>query len=115
MSVSVSDPFQKRIRRIARQRSKLRGGIRHKVTRTGLIVAKPRIIRPQFPLKSLMLMFVVALLFKGFVFYQLGADDYNARVNALANGTKVEQAGAYLMSPDPVSGVISDVMREIFG
>ncbi|WP_245834206.1 hypothetical protein [Yoonia maricola] len=69
----------------------------------GLIVAKPRLYRPRFPLKGLLAVLFLGFLFKGFLFAYLGEAEYVERVAALEGGSVLEQAGAWIMQPDPVT------------
>jgi hypothetical protein len=113
MAVAINDPFQKRLRRIVRRHNRLVHGVRHKVTSDGLIVAKPRIYKPRFPLKGLLMLVAAAFLFKGYLYADIGAQAYNERVSDLSAGTVVEQAGAWMMFADPATKVVGDVFREI--
>jgi hypothetical protein len=115
MAVTINAPFQKRLRRIVRRHNRLVHGVRHKVTSDGLIVAKPRIYTPRFPLKGMLIMVAVAFLFKGYIYADLGAQNYSDRVVTLSTGNYVEQAGAWMMYADPatkfVGNALSDILR----
>ena len=114
MSVAINDHFQKRLRRIVRRHNQMAVGVHHVVTKDNLIVAQPRLIRPRFPLKGVMMLFVVSSLFKSFLFASIGPADYDTRVAALADGTIVEQAGSWVMFADPATQFIGDFIRESF-
>ncbi len=96
-------PFDKRLKRIVRRHEKMSNGVVKSVSSDGLIVAKPRLYRPRFPLKGLLAVLFLGFLFKGFLFAYLGEADYLQRVAALQSGTVLEQAGAWVMQPDPVT------------
>ncbi len=62
------------------------------------------------------LIFIAAgfLLIKAMLLTQIGAIDYQERVDRLAAGTQVEKAGAYVMQMDAATVWISETLREIF-
>ncbi len=97
-------PFDKRLKRIVRRHEKITttGAVRS-VNADGLIVAKPRLYRPRFPLKGLLAVLFLGFLFKGFLLAYLGDDGYAERVASLQGGSTMEQVGAWVMQPDPVT------------
>lgn len=102
-------PFDKRLKRIVRRHDRIAsGGAVKTVTSDGLIVARPRVYKPKFPLKGLLAVIVLGFLFKGFVFASLGAEQYSERVIALGQGTVMEKAGAWIMQPDPATVMIAE-------
>lgn len=54
------------------------------------------------------------LVFKGAVIAHLGADVYEAALLNLQYGAWIEQAGAFIMSPDPLSQAIAVRLSPIF-
>lgn len=97
-------PFDKRLKRIVRRHEKINSsGAVRTVNSDGLIVAKPRLYRPRFPLKGLLAVLFLGFLFKGFLFAYLGEDGYAERVASLQGGSTMEQVGAWVMQPDPVT------------
>lgn len=105
MADSFND-FETRIGRISAQREATRKGVRLHVDKDGLITARPR---RSFvvPLRSMLLLLVVLTGFKAAALAQLGPQKYDENLAALAEGTIVEQAGAVLLSPDPVTEIIA--------
>ena len=101
-------PFDKRLKKIVRRHDKMSNGVVRSVSSDGLIVAKPRLYRPRFPLKGLLAVLFLGFLFKGFLFAYLGEAGYAERVGTLAGGTMLEQAGAWVMQPDPVTLMAAD-------
>ena len=101
-------PFDKRLKRIVRQHDKMSNGVVRRVNSDGLIVAKPRMYRPRFPLKGLLAVLFLGFLFKGFLFAYLGEAAYGERVATLQDGTVLEQAGAWVMQPDPITVLAAD-------
>lgn len=112
MSLTAT-PFDRRLKKIVRRHRRLNVGAVHKVDSTGLIVARPRIYNPRFPLKGLLLLIIAGFAFKGFLHANLSAGVYDARVAELSSGTAVEKAGAWVMQSDPATLIISDVWKKL--
>lgn len=106
-------PFDKRLKRIVRRHDKMANGVVRTVTSDGLIVAKPRLYRPRFPLKGLVVVLMLGFLFKGFLFAYLGEAGYADRVATLQGGTVLEQAGAWIMQADPVTYVVAEGIQAV--
>lgn len=99
MSQSMS--FEARMRRLGKVHSRMyANGIVRKMGKDGLISAKPRRRIPAFPLKGFMILIAAAFLYKATLFAWLGEAVYQERVDTLASGSVIEQAGAWLMQPD---------------
>jgi hypothetical protein len=64
--------------------------------------------RPRFPLKGLLAVLFLGFLFKGFLFAYLGEAAYGERVATLKGGSVLEQAGAWVMQPDPITALAAD-------
>lgn len=107
MSASQFDEFDRRMRRISKRHSKLSHGYVTSVNPDGLVVAKPQRRSYRGVLRGLMILFAVMMIFKGVLHAQLGASAYETRVDSLKQGTVAEQAGAWIMTPDPVTLWIS--------
>ena len=95
--------FDSRLRRISRRHRKMATGYVTSVNHDGLIIARPRRHAPRFPWKGMTLTIVLLLLFKGFLYLNLGGITYDARVEKLKEGTVIEQAGAFAMQADPAT------------
>lgn len=106
-------PFDKRLKQITRRHDKMSNGVVRSVNSDGLIIARPRALRPRFPLRGLIVVLVIGFLFKGFLFAFLGEADYSERVAALQDGTAMEKAGAWMMQPDPATLAVAGVMQSI--
>ncbi len=100
-------PFDKRLKRIVRRHDKMSNGVVRTVNSDGLIVARPRLYRPRFPLKGLLIVLAIGFLLKGFLFAYLGEAAYADRVAGLQAGSTIEQAGAWVMQSDPVTEVVA--------
>ena len=106
-------PFDKRLKRIVRRHDRMAHGVVKTVTADGLIVARPRVYRPRFPLKGLLALVVTGFVFKGFLFASMGGAAYAERVSALSEGSVMEQAGAWVMQPDVATVFIADKVKTI--
>ncbi len=106
-------PFDKRLKRIVRRHDRMQNGVVKTVTSDGLIVARPRVYTPRFPLKGLVILLVAGFLFKGFLFASLGEASYNERVVSLKQGSVMEQAGAWIMQADPATVVVADMLKNV--
>ena len=105
--------FDKRVEKIVRTHERMASGVTHKMGKDGLIVAKPRIYNPKFPLKGLLLLIAAAFIFKGYIYASLGAEEYATRVAGLADGTLIEQAGGWIMYADAATVFIGNLMTSI--
>ncbi len=107
----TSMPFDRRLKRIVRNHKRMSRGVKHRVSSSGLIVARPRIYNPKFPIKGLTLAIVAMFAFKGFLHATLGEQTYDLRVAELASGTAVEKAGAWVMQADPATSMIATAWK----
>lgn len=93
--------FDARMARIVRNHQRLSKGYVTRVTKDGLIVARPRSrFAPSLPWRSVLGLLIVGMAVKVMMFVNLGPEAYEARVARLAAGTQVEQVGAYLLAAD---------------
>lgn len=107
MSAYQFEEFERRMRRISRRHTKLSQGYVTSVNDDGLVVAKPRRRGSRSTLRGLALIFIVIMVFKGALHAQLGATAYDERIDKLAGGNLVEQAGSWVMVADPITIWIS--------
>ncbi|WP_323785647.1 hypothetical protein [Thalassovita sp.] len=103
--------FDKRLSRIDRKRSRMKRGYVTVVGRDGLIVTKPRRARRRLPLRGILLLVLGFVGFKAILLAHLGFGIYQDRVESLQGGGLVEQAGAIVMAPDPVSEFMAIRLR----
>ncbi|QMU57901.1 MAG: hypothetical protein GKR98_06630 [Boseongicola sp.] len=108
MSAYQFEEFERRMRRINRRHTKLSQGYVTQVNGDGLVVARPKRRTSGSTIRGVALMLAVILVFKGFLYAQLGPQGYADRVNALAGGNTIEQAGAWVMTADPVTLWLSE-------
>lgn len=107
-------PFDKRLKEINRRHEKMANGVVRRVNSDGLIVARPRAYRPRFPLKGLIVVLAIGFFFKGFLFAYLGEAGYAERLASLQSGTAIEQAGAWVMQPDPATKAVAGLLQPVF-
>lgn len=103
MSEAQYSQFGERLRRIGRHHRSLSDGYVASMNHDGLVIARPRKKSSGLPLRGLFMCLVVMMMFKGFLYAQLGAVEYDQRVVLLENGTAFEKVGAYAMKLDPVT------------
>jgi len=106
--------FDKRLNRISRKRARLVQGYTSKVGKDGLIVFRPsRRTSRGFPIKGFLFLAVSFFCFKGLLLAYLGEQTFTTRVDILATGSVVEQAGAFMMQVDPISQGIAQIVRPL--
>ncbi len=114
MSDTMSESFagfEARLKKLDRKRMKLARGYKGSVGRDGLIVFRPTRRQRGIPLRAFVMLVVGFFVFKGMVMAHTGAAIYDERVNALASGTMIEQAGAFAMQSDPITTGIALQLR----
>lgn len=110
MSESFSS-FDKRVRKIDRQHARLAHGYSSVVGKDGLVIIKPQSKAPDRVGRFLLVTFSLFMLFKIVSVMFLGDLEYSNRITPLANGTMVEQAGAFVLRPDPVTSLVAAKLR----
>ncbi len=110
MSDTYKD-FDNRLARIASNKARLRKGYVSRVGHDGLIVFRPRRARFSVSPRGLAMVVLGFVFFKSVIMAHLGAEVYNQRIAALNSGTLVEQAGGFLMYPDPATRWAAGKMR----
>ena len=105
--------FEKRLRRIVREHQRMANGVTHTIRHDGLIVARPRVYNPKFPLRGLLLLVGAALFFKGYIYATLGATAYGERIALLAEGSAVEKVGAWIMQADAATLAVAQLLGSI--
>lgn len=113
--MTIDASLNKRLRKVERKHGKMRrNGVVHKVGRDGLIRSRPRLIRPQFPIKGLVLIVALLIAFKSILFAQIGAGNYALRVEAMRGGTTLEQVGAVILQEDPLTVALGGYLKQFF-
>jgi len=95
--------FGMRLKQIERHHHRLAKGYVTSINHDGLIIARPHKRASSAPLRGIFLFLLTLLMFKGFLFAQLGETAYGERMALLDGGTMFEKAGAYVMTPDPAT------------
>lgn len=113
--MTIDATLNKRLRRVVRKHDRMRmNGVVHRVGSDGLIRSRPRLIRPQFPIKGLFLVLAFLVAFKALLFAQIGAGNYAVKVEDLRNGTGVERVGALVMQEEPVTLALGGFLQQTF-
>ena len=113
--MTIDASLDKRLNKVVRAHDKMRrNGVVHRVGRDGLIRSRPRLIRPRFPLKGAFLIFGLLLAFKTLLFAQIGSGNYASKVEALRNGSALEQAGAVVMQEDRITVAVGGYLSRFF-
>lgn len=107
----TADTFRKRTNRVNRRHEQIYlNGARTKIGRDGLITTVPRKRMQSFPLRGFAILFLAAILYKSVMLAWIGPTVYAERVGALADGTVIEQAGAWLLQADPATVAVAGVI-----
>lgn len=94
--------FQARVQRIDRARKNRVVG-EFVLQSNGLLVPKQRRLRFGFPLKGLIVAFLVAVAVKAYLIWFLGLDLYQAEVQELLSGSSFERVAARVLMPDQMT------------
>ncbi|MBV1867979.1 MAG: hypothetical protein KUG69_08755 [Marinosulfonomonas sp.] len=100
--------FGMRLKRIDQHHRSLAKGYVTSINHDGLIIAKPHRRASRAPLRGIFLCLFTLIMFKGFLFAQLGETAYGDRLASLDHGTILEKVGAYIMTADPATVWISE-------
>lgn len=112
----MSDSFQafdSRLQAIARKRAKMERGYVGTVSNNGLIVFRPKRRRAAIPVRGLVYILAGFVIFKAVIMAHLGFPLYEDRLAQLAQGSFVEQAGAFAMQPDRLSEMLAVELRPL--
>jgi hypothetical protein len=120
MALTMSDAaksykaFDKRLKGIAKRRTRLENGYKSQVTKDGLIIFRPhRRTRGRISLRGIIYLVLGFFVLKGMIMAHIGGTIYQQRVDALLDGTVVEQAGGLVMQPDAVTKAIATQLRPL--
>lgn len=110
--MSIDAEFDKRVRRVVKSHDRMRrNGVVHRIGKDGLIVSRPRMARPRFPLRGVLIVVLLGFAFKGLLWAQIGSEGFNERVAELRQGSVIERGGAWLMQEDAVTVWIGQQAR----
>lgn len=112
--VDIDLDFHKRVSRLGRKHAVMAQGYELRMRGDGLVVAYPRRQAPRrVPLIKAMVFLVIGLcLLKAVMLSVVGEGTYEARVAKLGQGTIVEQGSAWVMQVDPLTGLMSGILRQ---
>ena len=107
--------FDSRLRSLGRKHKAMTHGAVMQMRGDGLVVTKPRRYRARrgFPLRGLVLLLLGFFAFKGYMISNIGEEGYEQRIQALAEGTTIEQMGAKVMQADPVTAFLTDAFGKV--
>lgn len=113
--MTIDASLDKRINKVVRTHERMkRNGVVHRVGKDGLIRSRPRLVRPRFPLKGVMVIAVLFLAFKALLFAQIGPGNYALKIEELRNGSMIEKAGAVLMQEEPLTVALGGYLKPFF-
>ena len=113
MAEVVNIEFDRRAKRIVKRHKRISGGYEAVLEDNGIIVRKPQRSLPAVSKTGIFLCIVALFGFKALLLETLGPKTYDDRVAKLANGTVIEQAGAFVMQQDPVSQWLVNTYHEV--
>ncbi len=74
-------------------------------------------LQPQSKRRSriwpVLFLLVCAVVLKGMIFYNIGAQSYNERVAALQAGDGIERVGGWLMQSEPATTFVADTIAAV--
>jgi len=105
--------FEERIRKILQLHERLRYGTVSKIQNDGLVVQRPKLYNPKFPVLGLLVLVVAGVFFKAYIYAGLGAAEYDQRIEKLAEGSIFERLGAWIMQADFVTVALSHLLKLI--
>ena len=111
--IQATVAFDKRLKQILRHHSRMSNGVVRSVNAQGLIVERPRLYKPSFPLSSLLTVLTIGFLLKGFLLAGIGEMAYAERIAELQTGSVIEQMGAFIMWADPLTTIVSNAIVTI--
>jgi len=110
--MSIDADFDKRVRKVVQTHErKKRNGVVHRLRRDGLIVTQPRMARPRFPVRGIVVVLTLGVVFKTLLWAQFDTSSYNERIEALRGGSIVDQAGAWIMQEDRLTSYLGEQVR----
>lgn len=112
-TVENHDHFRKRLKHLGRKHEKMTRGYYMKVGKDGLITVSTKRTRRSFPFFGLLLLIIGFFAFKAFMLASVGPVTYNERLATLEGGTVIEQAGAKVLSIDPVTDALATMIGPV--
>ncbi len=107
--------FDKRQKAVRRKHMRMARGYVTKIDSNNLIHQRPDNKVGGIGLRFLFLLALAFLGFKTLIFAGLGPEPYAERVSQLQLGSHFEQAGAWLMYPDPITVILAGLIAPLLG
>ena len=112
--VDARQQFGTRVKSLESKNVKLARGYYTTIRADGLVVARPARRGLRLPTKLLVALVALFVCFKGFVLATIGPTAYDSRLDSLAQGTVIEQAGAWVLQVDPVTQTLARKLGPVF-
>ena len=116
--IETKEHFESRLSTLGRKHAAMAKGYITKTRRDGLIIVQPkrtRRARTARPIKGLVLLAAGVIAFKGLILAAVGPLEYNERLAKMAQGTQIEQGGAWVMQIDPATEFIAGLLGPLLG
>lgn len=108
--------FDRRTRRLRKKHFKLAKGYTTKMNGNMIVEHRPRNkAASSIPFKGLLMMVAGLAFFKAVIIAHLGTTVYGERIAKLADGTWIEQGGAFVMQIEPVSMFVARFVAPFIG
>lgn len=105
--------FDRRLRALGRKHKAMSRGYTTRIRHDGLIVVRPKRAGMDFPIRSVIILFVGFFLFKAFLLATMGPVTYTERLSTLSGGTQLEQGGAWVMQIDGITQGVANFIGPI--
>lgn len=115
--VNETEQFNDRLNRIQNVRRRNRSGMGFVVHPDGVVtsIGRPSSrLRFGFPLKGLILGFIVAVAVKSYLMWAVGSEVYSLQVESMLTGQAFEQLAAMILMPDALSLWMVERYDEIY-
>ncbi len=107
--------FRKREDALRRKHMRMAQGFKTKMDRSGLIVQVPDNKLGGVGFRLILKLLLLVMAFKVLALSWLGQEAYLAQLDKLAGGAVYEQAGAWIMQIDPVTGKLAELVAPLLG
>lgn len=114
MSATSTSSFALRSKRIVRNNRAIARGAELQLDQYGLLTVRPRRLQVRgLPFRGLLLIAMLVFGAKAMMLAQAGPTSYDARIERLAAGGALEQAGAWVLQKDRVSLAVGDYLSTL--
>jgi hypothetical protein len=109
------DKFKARLDHVMDRHRRINAGVVYKMDRTGLIRGFPADRRQKFPVAGLALIIAAGLLFKAFIYVDIGAGNYADKIAVFAGDNIATRIGAWVLQADPATVFIAGIIGKFTG